>query len=476
MSRGAVVLASLGVIVAGTGAILWHVLRPPPETDVVEVSRPPPAPEPPQAPEPPPPRRALVISGRVVGAALEPLAGLRIGCGDERVATDAAGKFQLPEAVRPRNVSLIVLRMEGDAERELVRWDNVIAGDALPPSPAPESPPDGGDPPETPQAAPNDMLVPERPGRLRWTVNLGGAEAALAPDVWIRLEDALVEEWSNGTRMRVRGRTRLPDGAHVASSLYFDSLRTIASQDAATVQSGSFESSMHAPEDFRVYSGRYQVHASFSQVLETYGTIEEWKTSHPEVDWDTLQVPEATRDLASGDPEEADAEDRAVGEYYRRQVARARELEVRLKSTISVQGDQQRVFQKGTLASKRKKTNAGTWFSSEFLNAEGQLNEPAWRRFLDVEWRPAVRSLIDEQAARTQDKYTTASTLLSSLLDALLEESYGYSKFIIYPTFGLEAHANDFYTDEERSGDLVRLEQILRSGFQGLERYCRMGQ
>jgi hypothetical protein len=62
---------------------------------------------------------------------------------------------------------------------------------------------------------------------------------------------------------------------------------------------------------------------------------------------------------------------------------------------------------------------------------------------------------------------------MESLLNFLLQESFAFSSFIVYPP-DLPQHTNDFYPDEDREGDLRRMDNIVKDDFEKLERFCRL--
>jgi hypothetical protein len=82
--------------------------------------------------------------------------------------------------------------------------------------------------------------------------------------------------------------------------------------------------------------------------------------------------------------------------------------------------------------------------------------------------------LQEEHAARTQEKFKEAATRLGSLLKALLDESYCYSRFCVYRELNLPLDERDFYPDEDQAGDMVRLENIVRDNILLLERYRKL--
>ncbi len=473
MNRGFVLGAALILLLTLAAFIFWRVheaapAAPPPRAPVAKAAG--------QIETPaalPEERRALAPTGLILGPNLEPVGGLTVLCGEEQALVGPEGTFRFPEATRSRAQPLIVRQ----GEEEIVRWGSVLTGHEGSRSPPLETTPEVEDANHA-TALDDDIavaLAPELPERIRWTITLANG-GELATDTWIGVGCTLVEEWGNGARVRVQGRTRLPDDAHIQTSLYFDEERTIAAQEGATVKGGLFEAVMFSPKEQAFYSGIYEVRASFSLVLEPFSSIEEWKKARAEIAWDSIQIPEVSRKVFAGHPGESKDQDAEARAYYTRMLDRARRLERSLKMTLSSRVDERRIFQEGKKPRVRNGAEASAWLHRDYLGPDGKLDEPKWRRLMDEEWRPALRALIDEHAKRGPEKYMRASALLTNLLDAILDESYGYSMFVVYPAFDLKAHPNDFYVDEERSGDLVRLEKVVASGFEGLERFRHLGE
>lgn len=462
MNRIRLLMLALGVLVALTGFVFWrvhfgeveppHVVAPPVTAPPVE------APPPAAVPD-----RALEVTGRVVGPDLLPLVGVDVVLGEETARVSDTGQFVLAKARRPRLLPLQILR-----GAELVSsWAAVIVGDA--PEEGGPTPPEGA----LVEDEPSRAFSPRQPPRLRWTINHSPPAIAGGVSPWLLLREALVEEWGAGARISLRGETKLPDGAHIAASLYFDAERTIAAVEPL-VKDGRFEAALYWPAEVNFYSGEFEVQVSYSSVHESPSVLESWSVARPEVDWENLEVPDARHRIFAGTREESIAEDQAASSYYSRQMDEALRLDLALKSTLIRPTDQRGVFRSARRPGGNNSKDATTWFRRDLLTAEGKLDEPRWRRFLDEEWRPAAQKLLEEHVVRTSEKYGRAASMLSALLSALLESSYGYSKFVVYPAFGLEPHPQDDYVDEERSADLVRLEKIIRSSFEGLERYRQL--
>jgi hypothetical protein len=456
MRRGLLLTIAVMALLLGALLALREWLRPvaptapappaevPAEAPLPEVERP----REPDAPMP------LAIEGRVLSGR-DPVGGATVRCGDESAVTGADGFFLYPPAVRPRTVAAGV-SLGG---RPLVSWEGLVAGEAPRDGPDPAGPPGTG-------------LFPSRPARIRWTFSLKPAAGGSAAS-WIDLGHTAAEEWGNGARIRVQGTTRLPDGAHIATSLYFDDFRFIADVEQAEAASGAFVASLFCPPDVKFYSGTYDARASFASVLELPSAKAAWAAARPAEDWESLVVPEETLRVFIGDPAEARAEDLEVEAYYTKAAGEAKLLRQVLRSRVRAL----RLLAKlgGDLAAWRERAPERDGWTHEDLALDGgRLNVAKWREFLDVEWRPRVKAIRDAHAERGQEKYQEAGRLLAAVLGAMLEESYAMSRFQVYPDFKVEPDERDFYPDEENAGDLIQIQRIIEGGFEALERYQRL--
>lgn len=435
MNRFLLLLACVVALLL-TGGLLWYSDRqvPPPVAPVMKPT------EPPLETVPtvvvPPERRLLEIQGRVVGEKLEPLAEITVFCGEESVETGPDGTFSFPLATRPRSVRVSIQSVG----KEIVSWESVLAGDRADPDRSAGR-----------VYALEEVLLPDEPERLYWTINLGAPTSdsdkpSLAESEWIRLERFFIEQWGKGGRIRVSGRTRLPDGAHVATSLYFDGFRFIASLEPAEVRAGSFQAVMMTPLETRLYPGTYEAIGIFSSAFEPIERIEEWSQQRPEEDWSTLVIPQVTTFVTIGDSSEALAGDKSTQEYYGSHLDRVTKLYDDLRARVKV------------LRRAAKKP-------------EAHFEEAAWRKFLDEDWRPPLESLLSRHASRGVEKYEDARLRMDMLFKTLRSMSYVYSRFVVYPAFGRKPHPNDFYIDEDGSGDLLRMKRNFRENLKKMQRF-----
>lgn len=438
MYRSLLLLACVVAFLLSCG-LLWHIYRqvPASEAPAVQISeRLETLPVEPAPPE----QRSLEIQGRVVGAKLEPLAGVTVFCGEEAAETGAEGTFSFPRAARPRFVRVSIQ----SAGKEVASWENVLAGDRVDP---------GTDALERDVVyarSIEDVLLPDQPERVSWTINLGAVlsdaeKPSLEESKWIELERFFVERWGQGGRIRVSGRTRLPDGAHVATSLYFDGFRFIASLEPAEVQADSFQAVMMTPLETKLYAGTYEAFATFSPAFESFDRLEEWRQKRPEVPWSTLVIPQVATPVTIGDPAEARAEDIATQEYYGSQLDSVAKLYDELKTRV-------KLLQKAA------------------KNPDAHFEEDAWRKFLDEDWRPPLKILLDAHVSRGAEKYEDARGRMDMIFKTLHSMSYAYSLFAVYEAFKREPHPNDFYLDEG-PGDLIRMKRIYRENFKKMQRF-----
>lgn len=466
----------VGIAVLGI-TILWLLeWRRAPE----EAAPAPPAPAPSPPPEAPPPERppvelrALAIEGRVA-AALGPVAGVRVVLGEtgEEAVSGESGDFRFaPSAERPGRLVVLILR--GDTE--LAAWDDVVSGDLPSTAPAARAGETSSGAAEPPPAG---GMIPARPERIRWSVMLaepapdeppapsGRARDAWREDEWLRLEETLAEEWGNGARVRVRGRSRLPDGVELSSSLYFDGLRFLSTDENAVVEEGAFTAQIFSPPDLRLYSGPYSLRAAYNLVLQPPEVVD--TLSGPAAG---LQASDAEVQVFIGRPQEAREEDLLVEKYYSRVLLEAAALEGMLRRRVEEIESLAKGWSPEILASRALAREG--WFHEDMVAPGGEFREEAWRRFLDEEWRPALSALLEAHRARGEEKYRQAGDHMERVLRALHELSLIDSAFVVYPLFHLPQHPNDFYLDVAGRADRSERERTIRQSTEALERYRRL--
>ncbi len=408
-------------------------------------------------------REPLPIEGRVFDGDASPVEGAVIELGRideesetfsalEEAATAADGSFEFPAADRPR---VLAVRCRGIGEFSET-WSEVIVGMVEGIAPADD---------------PHSDRPPARPALIRWTLNIPSeASDETSERFWISPGSVIVEEWGERARIRCRGRTNLPPGAHVAASAHFDGARFLGAYDPAEVsEGGGFVVVLpKGAEGQRLFSGSYEAQFSFNPVLERPSAMAKWEEEYPSLPWES-PLAEAAAKFFVGDPAQARDEDIAAQNYYRRTLAAAEDL----RAAFTTRTNEIRRLGKGwspdTIA--RRRAMRSGWFHEDFVLPDGSFDEAAWRRFLDREWRPTVSALLDAQKERGVQKYPDAEGKMLFFLTGILQESYIYSRFVVYPLFGLRGSPEDFFFDEYGIGDLPVLQRRLASTRAGLERF-----
>lgn len=403
--------------------------------------------------------------------------------GDDRATTDSTGILRFPARRRsPRSDGRFAIAGRNASEDAPEPGANVFAVPGLL----------TGDPTGTavdllpiPDAlALEPLRLPERPGRLVWTLIVPSSAAPGVPDgssaaspsepFWITVDWVLAEEWEGGARVRVEGRSNLPDGASIDTSLEFDGQRTASSFASAHVDRGSWRGVLALPLETKLFAGEYLLHASFNPRLESAETIGSWPSRVADSIVESVEGEvHCERSVRFGDPEEARREDIEVERYYRRVLATAHAWDGALRSRLEEvvllgQGWDPRVI------AAHEEAHA-TWFQERLVALDGTLAETAWRHFLDEEWRPAVEEALEQHRARSLVKYRVAESRMDSLLGSLLSLSQLHSMLRVYPLFGLPTHPNDDYNaGGDANGDLALLESRLEDNFHALERFTRL--
>lgn len=402
------------------------------------------------APVTPPPPTPIPLRGRILrGRDLRPDPELVVLLDDRQIALSANGTFALPPSIR---TSRGVLTCQRNSE-EIARWDDIILGGMLDSLNVPTE------------------LAPSSPTHIDLTVltfePLGSVDGfSIEPSA------ILVEEWGIGGRIRTLGHTNLPDGAHVAASLYFDRHRDLSTAEPGRVTDSRFTVTIWSEGKEKLFSGRYQLHLAFNQTLETPANIDTWALEFSDLPWNRVGGHSVETDIVVGDPTVAAQEDRTFQAYYGLVLSKARILKAQLSTRVREIRRLGRGWNPEYLA-ERLESRQG-WFHEEFVGADGKLNEELWRDFLDRRWRPQAQEVLERHMARGPQKYQAAEGRVRDLYDSLLRQSRAYSLFVIYPLFGLKQHSNDFYQDDSGVGDLTVLERRIHDHFEQLERYTRL--
>ena len=385
--------------------------------------------------------------------------GGRVLLGDEVALVDRGGSFRFPAALRSRFLSFVFVDGAG-FRRE---FPLVVTGDEAAGTGTKERV-------GTRHSVPTDG--PARPRRLEWTLILPAKnEETVAGAFWIAPDEVLVEEWGRGARIRVRGRSNLPDGMHVYANVSFDGLRLAGSFQPAKLLDGSWSLSIPVPESTHLFAGRYKLEASFNFRLENGETLERLTDDEVQALKSSETEVLGGREIFVGSPAVARREDLVVQNYYRPLIDEARRLHTAFMNRI-------RDFDtlgKGWDPSLVQENNRahGTWFRETFIGEDGQLAEGRWREFLDVRWRPAIRQLLDKHRERSIAKYRKAESRMEGVLDSLLRLSRLCSTFHVYKRFNLPVHENDLYAFELQT-DIALLNRRLKENFFFLKRFTEL--
>ncbi len=398
------------------------------------------------------------VTGYVLGSGLEPQPGVTVALNEEIAETDGHGRFAFPAAQRD-GVGVIECR-RGDTV--ITRWEDVVLG-----------------PKAIELGVVASDILPQPFERLRLTINLAPQHVPEPTDtdqpaspISIVANSVLVEDWGRGGRVRCSGTTNLPDGASLVASLYFDDVRSFASIDAVKASEGRFVAAIWSTGIVPFYSGRYLLEISFNRNMESPTDIGTWLESHADLELDRVFDRNVRAEVFIGDREEALEEDRQLETYFSERLSTARQLYTVLKTQVQSVELLSRGWSPHLVAAQRQAQVS--WFGSKMVNEDGSLNEVAWRDFLDQRWRPQIVELLAAHKERGSGKYREAEAHLVGLYEDLHLQSLSFSKFIVYPRFGLPPHPADEYLDEFGDGDLQLAERRIRNRFAALERYCHL--
>ena len=415
--------------------------------------------------------RELEVRGRACAEGGDALPGLKLTLGSQSVVSAADGSFVFPAARRGRSSKL---RLELDGT-EVAVFEGVLVGD---------------DPGAAAAGGSAVELLPSRPSRIDWTVQVPGAgtDAGNVPPpgddsqggkIFISLGVVLVEGWGAGGRLSVQGATGLPAGAGIYSHVTFDNFRLAGCLDPAiTSETGSWQGTVFLSPGHRWHSGSHELTASFNVVVEDPQMILEWeKKLGEEVLQDAGEI-SAQSGVFIGDPKVAEKEDLEVQAYTLRMVNAARGYREGLRSRV----DEILRLGKGwdpALLSVRNGSRPG-WFHEGLVGEDGSFSEDLWRTYLDDQWRPGLSALIKEHREdhpgieTTVRKYQECYSRLEGLLSGIFQMSRIYSMFVVYPSFDLKPHEKDFYLDERGREDLTVLRRIVDEHFERLERFTAL--
>jgi hypothetical protein len=461
LARSLVVTALTLVLAASLLVLVFLALTAPEPSTLFPTLIPPPALEPPpepagEAPPPPAPRRALAIEGKVFDPHLQPCLEGTVRLGAELAAVGPDGSFSFPPLVRPR-FELLSVTVEG---REAVLFPEVLSGDAG----------GSGESGDDLEPAGWGRLLPARPERLRWTLNLLPDAPASVEEFSITPSAVLVEDWGAGGRLQARGRSTLPEGAHIYSTLTFSGVRLASAFEPAELEDGGWLGAVVIPADVKLYSGTYELLLSHNALLEPFDLLEKWREELPEGSLEELSEIIVRRAIFLGVQDEARREDRAAAAYFCPLLEDVRALHAGLEKRV----EEVLAMGKGwdpAFLRAREEAHAA-WFRSGFFDAEGRFEEARWRRYLDGQYRPRLARLLEAHRSRSQRKYLETEVCLENLLSTLLTLSRVYSRLFVYPLFQLPEHPADYHIDEAGQEDLVLLRKVIEEGLAQLERFC----
>ena len=410
------------------------------------------------------PTRELEIKGWVFSGRAEPY-GRRpeergvIKLGDETADVSANGAFRFPEAPRPRLLP-VVFASEGTVP---IVFSSALTGD--------EDAVSG--PQEEPTAASDVILdAPARVEYIAWTLVLLPEITSSSDAFRIGTDAVFVEDWGRGGRIRVQGRSNLPDQAGIYANLAFDGFRVAGSHEPGRVAKGSWSISLPLAGAEHLFAGRYRLEVGFNPRLEHADVLQSWRP-------DILLLLEqgklesiGQREIFVGDPELARREDLEAQNYYRPLLARAK----RLRRSLMTRLREIRVLGKGWDPSllRANREAHDTWFQKTAVDDQGMLTDAGWRRFLDEEWRPEVEAILHEHRSRRLGKYREAEGRVEGLFDSLSTLSRLYSILQVYALFNLPPHPNDDYPYEEGAGDIALHTTRVNENLEKLERFCNL--
>ena len=265
------------------------------------------------------------------------------------------------------------------------------------------------------------------------------------------------------------GRRPLADGAAISGSLYFGRLRTLSSYESQLTQDGRFVADIIAGRVNRVYSGRYTARASFNLTLQPEAFRRLYAEAGAASEASSF---EAEKEIYVGALGDGYTEDLDAQRYY----GRLLDESLRYRAVLEARVEALRRLSLEWMPGVRDgygKARVG-WFQEPVVDVGGGFLEARWRTFLDEEWRPPLKRVLEAHRARGQEKYMEAGDHMGRVLGSLLRMSYIYSKFVVYPLFGLPPHDNDWYEDAYEGGDLALEKRIFDRSFEELQKYRRL--
>jgi hypothetical protein len=208
----------------------------------------------------------------------------------------------------------------------------------------------------------------------------------------------------------------------------------------AVVSSGRYSLRFLLPDTYFFYDAAYDLRTFFSTLQEDFDSMEALRAERRDIDWEQLVDYVEAQPVYVGFPDVELADNRRVQAYYRTVLEPVEKLWA--------------LFQQVT----RETRNLTRGWSPAFLQARAQSRlgwfEPAvgvdgfrearWREFLDAQWRPRIRELINRHDATRGEKFPRATARLERLLRSLEQLSYLDSQ-LLYAGLGRPLSPADEY-------------------------------
>ena len=419
------------------------------------------------------------ITGRVVDSRLRGVSGLEVVCGGDVAETDDTGRFEFPAEIRQGRRELS-LRRQGE---EIARWEVWLGtidresrapdSDAILHQPSTEKPAVAWRPRWSVTLFDGERQVVARDGRDEGNEESPGAEALLS------IRAVFVEEWGSTGVVHYHGTSGLPEGAQLSAAIFLEDRmseswqRVVASVDPATVVAGEFRGEFPLPSDFQFYSARYDFRLYFDTLFGDHEQLGRWKSEHPEIPWQEIQDLQLVSEVYIGFESDETRDNERMEQYYVRTLSKAVALKKLLESQWLEAKRNARGWDMALL--EHRVAARSSWLQRGFVSKTGEFLEAEWRHFLDDGWRPALRALVERHSQLAEEKYQRGRIAMERLLLNLIAISRNES-ILLYESFGLPKHRNDFYLDDYTvSIDAGMLQRMISGDIKLLTKYSNIG-